>query len=146
MLPATVNRELSFLRRIFNVAIADGLAETNPVKAKLFAKENNARVRFLTPEEETRLREEIGADEWPKVALAIHTGLRRGEQFALRWEHVGFATGVITIPRAKSGEKRHVPMNDEVRELLPELSQPPEEPLGSSRINPTGGRSMRRTS
>ena len=45
---------------IFNVAIADGLAETNPVKAKLFAKENNARVRFLSPEEETRLREEIG--------------------------------------------------------------------------------------
>jgi hypothetical protein len=49
--PATVNRELSFLRRVFNVAIEDGLAQTNPVKSKIFTKENNARVRYLTEEE-----------------------------------------------------------------------------------------------
>ncbi len=30
--PATVNRELAFPRRVFNVAIAWGLADTNPVK------------------------------------------------------------------------------------------------------------------
>ena len=121
VLPATVNREMSFLRRIFNVAIADGLAETNPVKSKLFAKENNARTRFLTDDEETRLRKAIGEAEWPKVALAMHTGLRRGEQFGLRWEDLDFAVGIITIPRSKSGEARRVPMNDEARELLRSL-------------------------
>ena len=31
--PATVNRELSFLRRVFSVALANGLVERNPVKA-----------------------------------------------------------------------------------------------------------------
>jgi integrase len=121
VLPATVNREMSFLRRIFNVAIADGLVETNPVKAKLFAKENNARVRFLTPDEETRLEKAFSAEEWPKVALAMNTGLRRGEQFALRWEHLDFTVGIITIPRSKSGETRRVPMNDAARELLRSL-------------------------
>ncbi len=109
---------MSFLRRVFNVAIEDGLLDANPVKPKLFAKENNARVRYLTEDDEKRLRERLGEDEWPKVAIAIHTGLRRGEQFGLRWEHVDFTTGVITVPRSKSGEARRIPMNDTVRELL----------------------------
>jgi integrase len=118
VLAATVNRELSFLRRVFNVAIADGLAEANPVKPKLFAKENNARVRFLTADEEAELQPVLDEAAWSKVALALHTGLRRGEQFGLRWEHVDFAVGIITIPRSKSGEARRVAMNDAARELL----------------------------
>jgi hypothetical protein len=70
--PATVNRELSFLRRVFNVAIADGNADANPLKAVKFFKENNARVRFLTEEEETALHEALG-DHWPLAAVAVHT-------------------------------------------------------------------------
>lgn len=116
--PASINRELAFLRRIFNVAIADEKLETNPVKPKFFAKENNQRVRYLTDDEETRLREAIGEEEWPTVAVALHTGLRRAEQFGLRWEHADFGAGVLTIPRSKSGKARHVPMNDTVREVL----------------------------
>src|SRR5262249_24346647 len=53
-----------------------------------------------------------------KVALAIHVGLRRGEQFGLRWEHVDFAVSVITVPRSKSREARRVPMNDAARDIL----------------------------
>jgi len=34
--PATVNRELSFLRRVFNVALANGLVHCNPVKQVKF--------------------------------------------------------------------------------------------------------------
>jgi site-specific recombinase XerD len=30
--PATVNREVAFLKRVFNVAIEDGLADANPVR------------------------------------------------------------------------------------------------------------------
>jgi integrase len=52
------------------------------------------------------------------IVVAIQTGLRRGEQCHLRWEHVEFATGLITVPRSKSGETRRVPMNDTVREVL----------------------------
>ena len=36
--PATINRALSFLRRVFNVAIADGKADRNPVRAVKFFK------------------------------------------------------------------------------------------------------------
>jgi len=83
----------------------------------MFARENNQRVRYLTDEEEQRLREAID-EEWPKVAVAIHTGLRRAEQFGLRWEYAHFKAGVLTIPRSKSGTTRHVPMNETVRQIL----------------------------
>jgi integrase len=75
-------------------------------------------VRFLTDDEEIRLRKAIGEAAWPMVAVALHTGFRQGEQFHLRWEHVDFTTGILTIPRAKSGEARRVPMNDVVRDIL----------------------------
>jgi hypothetical protein len=52
------------------------------------------------------------------VAVALHTGLRRQNQFQTRWEHVDFTTGWITVPRSKSGEAYRVRMNDTLRETL----------------------------
>ena len=116
--PASVNREIAFLKRTYNVAIADGLLETNPVCQVKLLQENNARVRYLTDVEEARLRAELGEASWSVVALALNTGLRRGELFTLRWADVDCATNVLTIPRTKAGRTRHVPMNAEVRSIL----------------------------
>lgn len=110
--PATINRELSFLRRVFNVAMANDLVERNPFKRIKLLRENNARVRWLTDEEEKELRKEIGEESWPFVAFALHTGLRQAEQFNLRWEHVDFVNLVLTVPRSKHGETRHVHLNE----------------------------------
>ncbi len=116
--PATINRELAFLQRVFNVAMKNDKVERNPVTPDMLSKENNQRVRFLSQDEEARLRGALPDEHWPLVAVALHTGLRRSEQLNLRWEHVDFTTGIITVPRSKSGETRRVPMNDTVRELL----------------------------
>jgi integrase len=121
--PATINRELAFLRRVFNAAIASRLVDTNPVRSRrqggAFTKENNQRVRQLALDEEMALAREIpDVADWSKLVVALHTGLRRGEQFRLRWEDVDFRTGIVTIPDSKSGEARHIPMNDTVRTVL----------------------------
>lgn len=116
--PASVNRELQFLKHVFFVAMKDGLTESNPVREVGLFKENNQRVRFLDDDEETRLRAALGNEQWPVVAVALHTGLRQGEQFGLRWEHVDFGTGILTVPRSKHGEARRVPMNDTTRDIL----------------------------
>ena len=134
--PATVNRELAFLRRVFNVAIEDQKADTNPVRPKAFFRENNQRVRFLTEEEEAGLRAAVGLGFWPLVAFAIHTGLRRAEQFLLRWEHVDFANGLLTVPRSKHGGVRRVPMNDTVRDLLRSLPSRLKSPYVFPSANP----------
>ncbi len=116
--PASVNRELSFLRSVFNAAIEDEKIEKNPVRSKFLSKEANQHVRYLTQEEEVSLRAAIGEAEWPKVAVALLTGLRQGNQFHLAWADVHFDTGIIRARQSKSGEDYFIPMNEELRAIL----------------------------
>jgi integrase len=116
--PATINRELSFLRRVFNVALANDLVDRNPMRRIKLMRENNARVRWLTDDEETRLRAEVGEEHWPLVAFALHTGLRQAEQFRLRWCDVDLVNLVLTVPRSKHGESRHVHLNETAVAIL----------------------------
>jgi site-specific recombinase XerD len=54
--PATVNREIKFLKRVFNVAKMDEKAIENPTDGVTLYKENNERVRWITDDEEARLK------------------------------------------------------------------------------------------
>lgn len=119
--PSTANRSVQFLRRTIRRAVRDGLVAADPTAGVKLLREPPGRVRYLTSEEETRLRAEMPPDPWLLVEFAIHTGLRRAEQFGLRWENVDFRSGNLTIPRSKSGQARHVKMNSRVRAILREL-------------------------
>jgi integrase len=114
---ATVNRYIALLKTVFNKAIEWGKTKHNPVRGiKQFSESH--RIRYLTDDEERALKAEFPPNYWPWIEIAIHTGMRRGEQFSLRWEHVNFQTRTLTIPRTKHGEVRHIPMNDRVVEIL----------------------------
>ncbi len=56
----------------------------------------------------------------PLVLVALNTGLRRGELFALRWSDIDLEARVLTVraAAAKSGDSRRVPLNDEARTTL----------------------------
>lgn len=116
--PATVNRAVAFLKRLFNLAIRDGLLGQNPVTRVKMLTENNARIRFLLDEEEARLKAEMAPDSWAVVCFAMNTGLRQGEMLGLRREDLDLRLGMITVRRSKHGEARHVPMNQSAREAL----------------------------
>jgi integrase len=61
----------------------------------------------------------LGTDEnRTRVTVLLHTGFRRGELLGLRWRDVDFKAGVLTVPKSKNGDTRHVPMTSTVRELL----------------------------
>jgi len=115
--PATVNRHIALLKSIFNKAISWGKSEHNPVRGIKLFKETH-RIRFLSDEEEEHLNTIFPPKYWPWVEFAFHTGLRRENQFGLRWENIDFGTGIITIPQSKSGEIHYVSMNDRVVEIL----------------------------
>ena len=54
---STLNRDLSALKAAMSKAVEWGLIDSNPVaKAKLYSLDDNASVRYLSPEEEARLR------------------------------------------------------------------------------------------
>ena len=68
---------------------------------------------------------------YPLYVTALNTGMRRGELAALKWDRVDFVTNQITITRTldryglsentKTGRKRVVPMNAEVRRVFEPL-------------------------
>jgi integrase len=59
-----------------------------------------------------------------RVTVLLHTGFRRSELLGLRWKDVDFKAGVLTIPKSKNGEVRHVPMTTTVRSILSHLPRP----------------------
>ena len=61
------------------------------------------------------LREPSGRD---RLRVLLQTGLRKSEFLGLRWKDVDLKAGVLTIPRSKHGEVRHVPLTSEVRAII----------------------------
>ena len=51
----------------------------------------------------------------------MHTGLRRGSLFHLRWDYVDFLNRVVRIPRSKSGRPHALPLNATVLTTLQAL-------------------------
>jgi len=128
--PATVNREMSVLSRIFSLAVEEELISDNPcLKVKQLALENEV-INYLTQEEEARLllhcvgdREHLRAI----VLVDIHTGLRRRELFTLCKYQIDFNLNRIVVGRrvrgqetalTKTGKGRVIPMDSVVREEL----------------------------
>jgi site-specific recombinase XerD len=124
--PATTNRYRALLSLTYRLAIRNGKAKENPARSVRHRLENNARIRFLSPEEETKLRAAIEATCPERIAeleLSLHTGLRMSEQYRLRWEDVSFTRRTLTIPRSKNGATRHVPLNKAALRALESLEK-----------------------
>jgi site-specific recombinase XerD len=122
--PATVNRCRALLSLIFRLGIRNGKLSANPARLVPHRRTNNARVRWLSVEEERRLRQVIKAkypEHIPEFDLALHTGLRRSEQYSLDWENVNLAQKFLRIPRSKNGEVRYVRLNRIALAALAEL-------------------------
>lgn len=114
---ATINRHFAYLKHVLMLAVKQDLLRKNPVSEIKFFPEAH-RTRFLTDEELTRLQGVMSQADWLLVAFAIETGLRREEQFHLRWDQVDLENGVLTIPLPKGGKTRHVPLSDQAQALL----------------------------
>ncbi len=136
---ATVNYHLSILSKIFSLAVDAELVDTNPCSRVRKFRLNNGRMRVLSGEEETKLFLALGDNELVKqiVTVALHTGLRRGEIFNLKWFDVDFTRGLVQVRESKSDKKRIVPMNATVRTLLKDLARKSEYVFPSPK---TGGK------
>lgn len=120
--PTTVNKEVSFLRRMFNLAIQWELIYLNPVNKIKFFKEPQIRIRFLTIEECNRLLECCFGYLKKIVLTALHTGMRKSEIFRLQWSNVDFNSNLIILDKTKNDRIREIPMSRVLREMLWELS------------------------
>lgn len=150
-LPAlsTINRNLSYLRRILYLAMEMGWIDKNPFKAGKGLIDTNSEEpndRALEGDEEMRLlaacegpeiytyerwgrtitvRKEINprAHLKPVIIFAIDTGMRKREMFTTGRSQVNFKTHVIDLNplQTKALRKRVIPMTDRLEAALKEM-------------------------
>jgi len=99
-------------------------------RAPVPAKNSTDREEQLIPWDVDGLKELLnGCRLHSEITVALHSGMRRSEQYVtpdcadggLMWQHIDFRNDVITLPRSKHGESRHIPMNSTLRKTLEEL-------------------------
>ena len=117
---ATVNREVSFLKASFNLAIKNRKATENPVRFVKKLKEPDGRVRFLSHEEITKLLDACNKYFRPIVICALTTGMRRNEILDLQWKNVNMNKGFICITNSKNGRTRNIPICGMLQRTLKE--------------------------
>jgi integrase len=97
-------RTRGHIHRVFNAALVRAVEQQtiprNPAEAfkKRLPKVENKQMIVLSPEQSRRLLDTIAHTRvyWP-VMLALATGVRRGEVFALRWKHVDLERGSLRV-------------------------------------------------
>lgn len=135
----TVRTTLIAVSAAFAWAVREGLLEKNPAVGVQRPPPPAIRMDFLSADEvrrllveaERRARASQGVtglawwSRWVAIALAIHTGARKGEIFGLRWTEVDLDGQRLTISRSyattpKSGKTRHLRLPSALVPLLRE--------------------------
>lgn len=123
--PATLNRYRAAISAVFTYAIKRRIAPKgwiHPCQGVETLPENNARVRFLKPDEIERLLQACRAARWDRlyllVLMGLTTGARRGELEGLRWQDVDFDHAVAHVARSKNADPKTLPLTAPVVEEL----------------------------
>ena len=124
---------LKMIKRLFAMAVENGSLDRNPcLGIQVRAPEVEQKV-LTTSEAETFLREARLAQHrfYPIWALALMTGMRSGELFALRWSDIDLDSRIIRVCRqwtstggigpTKTQRSRVVPISDDLEPFLKEL-------------------------
>jgi len=125
----TVNGAIDCVRRLFEIGVEKGAIYRNPAadleKARVRAKklELPSRAQFTQLVAAVRTAgSRQSRDCGDLVEGLVYSGARIGEAALLRWRHVDFEKGLITIPGEKSATShRTIPMIPALRQLLERL-------------------------
>lgn len=122
---ATVNRYLSTLSQVFNLAVDKGFIETNPCRGIRRGGETSHFGRALTDEERKALLERCKESEWDRlyllISLALSTGARLGELFSLTWGDLDLKKAIAKLSETKNGSPRYLPIIPAVLEQIQAL-------------------------
>jgi len=107
--PRTLEYIFGLIRQTFNSAKRNGLfAGDCPTANVKRPRVDNARLRYLSPEEAERLLNKLAErsiDVHDQALLSLHCGLRFGEIVSLTWADVSLEKGTLTIRDAKTGSR-----------------------------------------
>jgi len=126
--PATVNRTLAILSKMFNDALRWEVMESNPMKKVSKLHEEEVGFDHWTEEEARKFLESSRDDVYPIFCCALNTGMRIGEIFGLKWDAVNLKERIITVERSRLGSTktkriRHVYMNEALYPVVRDLEK-----------------------
>ena len=119
--PATINRHTATLKHMFTKAVEWEMVEEEVLKRIRRVKqlkENNSRLRYLSKEECIKLIDKCPKHIKPIVIMAMNTGMRKGEILNLKWDNVDLKHGFILLDKTKNGDRREIPINNSLRNVL----------------------------
>ena len=105
--PASVNREISLLKRAFNLAAKNGvISKVNVPAFPQQLEENNVREGFVDRAGFEAVRDAMPDYLHDPLNVAFRTGWRIGAVRGLRWTSVDYDNRMITLERSNSKNKR----------------------------------------
>ena len=153
--PATLNRYKSTLSSVYRYARSRGKVSHNPAREVTQYPVTQPEPRWLLDEEETRLRAVL--ERWVEMCpphhrlkrlflrchvieltVALCTGLRKGNVYALRWDrHIDMTNRSFRLPPEMMKGRRplNLPMIDDAHDALVELRAITDEIEALQRVN-----------
>jgi integrase len=118
--PATVNRELAALKRMFNLGARSTPIRVERVPYVPMLKEDNVRKGFFEHEEYLAVRDVIQENLKDIIEFGYKTGWRVSEITGLTWTQVDLKEGIVRLEvgETKNDEGRIVFMDDETKEMF----------------------------
>jgi integrase len=109
---ATVHKEVATLKYALRLAVEWELIQANPADRVHLPRLPEGRTRYLSPMELKSVLE--AAPDWMRapIALAVFTGMRRGELLSLRWKDVDLTGRRIYLHETKNGSLRVLAINE----------------------------------
>lgn len=117
---ATINRELSVLKRMLNIGARQTPTKVDRVPYIPMLKENNTRKGFFEHGEFVALRNELPDYLKGLVTFAYKTGWRMSEITGLTWSQVDRDNGIVRLEpgETKNDDGRTVYLDDELQEVF----------------------------
>jgi integrase len=125
---ATVNRELSCLKKLMRKAVEWGVVDENPAQGVKLFKETPQAPRLLETEEVAALlaecqQEPCTVDLYAFVATIAYAGLRKSEVLNMRWDWIDYRREQLTVRpskewHTKNYKPRTIPLNSALLQAL----------------------------
>ena len=117
---ATVNRDLSVLRRILYWAVEEGYLLANPLGRLRLERERRTKRPVMSVAEERKLTAASSEHLQRIILCALHTGMRRGEILHQLFEDIDFDNRILHVSHSKTpeGEMREIPLTSRLYEML----------------------------
>ena len=117
---ATVNRDLSVLRRILYWSVEEGYLLSNPLGRLRMERERRTKRPVMSVAEEIKLTAAAPEHLQRIILCALHTGMRRGEILHQRWEDIDLDNCILHVSHSKTpeGEMREIPLTTRIYAML----------------------------